>query len=186
MSFDPFGQDPSATPQSSPGQQPTFPGPAPAPGQTPNLISGREQVQLPGIFLIATGLLNLLCALLLGVAGFAFSRFPADKFEQEMAKQQPENLARLREAGWTIDDMLRVYVYSGVGGGTAVFVAALISILGGICMMAQRRYGLAMFGALVTAVPCISPLSCPCLFGMMIGLWSVTVLLNQDVRAGFR
>jgi hypothetical protein len=138
------------------------------------------------MFLMATGLLNLLVGIACLFGGAAISRFPPDKLEEQIAKEQPKQWEQLKEAGWTAEDLVRVYSRGGYGFGTAVVLASLLSIVGGICMLTQRAYGLAMFASLVTAVPCLSPMSCPCLFGMMIGIWSATVLLNADVRALFR
>ena len=43
----------------------------------------------------------------------------------------------------------------------------------------------AVFVAVLTAIPCISPASC-CLLGEAMGIWALVVLLNQEIRAAFR
>jgi hypothetical protein len=48
-----------------------------------------------------------------------------------------------------------------------------------------RTYWVAVSGALLAVVPCVSPLGC-CGIGEAVGIWALVVLLNADVRSAFR
>ena len=206
MSFDPFGQHPESQPPKSPGPPPGGPPPGgpvqppgwqgvPPPGwqvqqpdyPKPPIASARERVQLPAMFLIALGAMNLLWALLFLFVGFTYAMIPPEKVEELLAKDRADMLGQLKASGMTVKQVLQIYTYGGIGGGAVAFLAGMLGILGGACMFAQRYYGLAVFASVVTAVPCVSPMSCPCLFiGFVVGVWCLTVLLNADVRMSFR
>jgi hypothetical protein len=64
-------------------------------------------------------------------------------------------------------------------------IVALLVILGAARMLVLKSYGLSLFAAILTAIPCISPSAC-CLLGEGVGIWAVIVLLNPDVRSAFR
>lgn len=181
MSFDPFGTNPQPEP---PPSSPT-PFAVPAAGVTNDGLI-RERVLLPGMLLIATGVLNLIFAFGILLFGFGASRVSPQELEAQMAKEQPKRLEQMQELGWKVEDMMKYYVYGGYGAGVVVLLAALLAIVGGICILSLRGFGLAVFSSLVTAIPCISPMSCPCLIGMLIGFWCITLLLSPEVRASFR
>jgi hypothetical protein len=78
------------------------------------------------------------------------------------------------------------------GGGVASVVVgvlgvlgAFLTIFGAIQMRGLRTYGLAMFGAVLAAIPCLSISAC-CGLGELAGIWAIVVLLNQEVKAAFR
>jgi hypothetical protein len=178
MSFDPSDEyGPDRPPPS--GRDPYLP----APGLSTE--AARERVRLPAIFLIVLGALNLLAAL--GCFGFGafFKSMPADKFEKMMEAQNPGQLADLKKQGWTVQDVLNIYIRGGFGEGVVALVASLVTILGGVRMLSLKNYGFAVLASVVTAVPCISPSAC-CIVGIVIGIWSVVVLMNPDVRGAFR
>jgi hypothetical protein len=66
-----------------------------------------------------------------------------------------------------------------------VLLGTVLTLLGGIGMYRLRWYGLAVTGAIIAAIPCISCLGC-CGVGEGIGIWSLVVLLNEEVKAAFR
>lgn len=193
MSFDPFGQDPAPRPPEKPedrAQDRLPPTRAdreyPMEDAAPAKSAAREQVMLPAILLITMGLLNLLAGF--GGVGFGLmiSNIPPKQFEEQLNKQQPENLDQMKKAGYKIEDILKLYTYGGFGGGAAVIFFSLLTIVGGACMLMLRGYGMAVFSAALTAIPCLSPMSCPCLIGMVVGIWALVVLFSEGVRAGFR
>jgi hypothetical protein len=184
MSFDPFGQqqpNPPAQPAPTPGVSP-----APAAPADP-AAAARDRVAIPAMVLVATAAFNLIWAVLLFLGAFSFSRMPPDQLEEALARQHPARYAEMQQAGYTVEDMLRIYVGVFIGAGITATLASLLGIVGGVCMLSLRGYGLAVFASLLTAIPCVSPMSCPCLFiGTLVGFWCIAVLLNADVRAGFR
>jgi hypothetical protein len=63
------------------------------------------------------------------------------------------------------------------------FVFAAVVFLGGLRMKSLRNYPLARAASIVAIIPCFWPC---CLFGVPIGIWSLTVLSDPVVRAAFR
>ena len=184
MSFDPQGYSSDPVPPRRPAADEGY---SPTPIE-PGLerTAARERVLLPGIFLLAISVLNVLWSFGLFGMGFVYSQVPPEAMEKELEKQQPGNMAQLKQMGWKVEDLLKLYTYTGYGGGGVVLVTSLLGVIGAIRMLMLRSYGLALFTAIVTAVPCVSPMACPCLLGMGVGVWAMVVLLNPDVRSAFR
>ncbi len=63
-------------------------------------------------------------------------------------------------------------------------IGCLLTLLAGIGMLRFRWYPLCILGSIVAAIPCISCMGC-CGLGEGIGIWSLVVLLSEDVRAVF-
>lgn len=191
MSFDPFGQQPPA--------QPPFGGPPPG-GVPPAYVPGgdvaaaRERVQIPGMFLIAVGVLNLLVCLYTGFETVRGALVPAEKMHadalenaERIAELVPAMRDRLLESiAETTPEAMKTQALLQFGGTTVVLLlGALLIILGGVRMMMLRSFGLAVLAAIVAATPCISPCGCCCM-GNLIGLWALVVLLSPDVRMAFQ
>ncbi len=71
----------------------------------------------------------------------------------------------------------------GIIGGVFGLIMDTLVIAGAWSMQSLRRYGLAMTGAIVALVPCLSP----CLIlGMPFGIWALVVLASSDVKQAFR
>jgi hypothetical protein len=68
-----------------------------------------------------------------------------------------------------------------IGSIIGIAFGALI-LTGGIMMKQLKSYGLAMTGAIVAMLPC----TICCLLGLPLGIWSLVVLNNQDVKDAFR
>jgi hypothetical protein len=152
-------------------------------GAGPQQPASGGKTGIPGAMMIATGVVNLL------VAGFAFfiavmfHNMPPEEFKKLYEQQNPANRKQLEDAGWTAEDLLNVYVRWGTGVGIAGVIGTIMPIVGGVCMLARKAWGLAVAAALLTAVPLSSPC---CLFGLPIGIWALVVLFQPDVRAAFR
>jgi hypothetical protein len=157
----------------------------PQEGFEPLSTPSTERTTIPGIFLIVVGVLNIVLAGIGGFVGFSASKMPTEELRAQMQKQQPKNLEEMEKAGWKMQDIQNMYLYGGGGGGCLAAVLAIPIILGGIVMCMRKAYGLAVTGAILSAIPCLSPSACPCLFGMAIGIWALIVLLNADVKAAF-
>jgi hypothetical protein len=149
--------------------------------EVPPAASGK--ISIPGALMIATGVLNLLLAVGGAMVAFTFQNMPREEFKKAYEQQNPAQRKQLEEQGWTIDDLLNIYVRGGYGVAAAGAIGALLPIIGGACMLARKARGLAIFAALVTAIPVTSPC---CLFGVPIGIWALVILLQSDVKAAFR
>lgn len=171
--------------------------PQPPAGPNP-AVKGR--VMAPAIFLIIVGALNLLWALFeLGDGVFSLTRSPAELHDQQIKTSEAMIDAFVQDAD--TKEKLKDQIESQAGdpqteyakavGGTfagALFwlIASIVTLFGAWRMMALKSYGLAVTGAIVAAIPCVS---CPggcCFIGQIAGIWALIVLLNTDVRSAFR
>ncbi len=132
---------------------------------------------LPGIFMIITGVVNLLCGFAGIGVGVMFANMPEEQLRQAYNQQDPAKRKQLDEAGIGIDELRKIYVYGGGGGGGFWTACSLLTIIGGICMCARKARGLAIFSALVTVLPCVT--SPCCLLGLPVGIWSLIVLFQH-------
>jgi len=75
-----------------------------------------------------------------------------------------------------LPDELRVFV------GVVGVILGIILIVAGIRMKRLQDYGMALTGAIIALVPCISPC---CVLGLPFGIWAVVVLSDWRVHAAF-
>jgi hypothetical protein len=149
--------------------------------QVPFDSRAADKTNLPGMFLIMVGVVNLLAALYLGINGVLAMMLPAEQFERMYTEEQKK---QFQEVGLTLEQLKDISGAICLIGGAFVLVAAFVTIAGGARMRALKSYGLAMTGSLLAAIPCISPLGC-CLVGEVVGLWALLVLMSADVRSAF-
>src|SRR5262245_46497341 len=158
----------------------------PDPIPPPTAAAIREQVSMPGIFLAVVGVINILAALYLLFSGFQASKIDPDEYEKQVIERwfTTQQRQELKQEGWTAEKILSVTSVLGYLWGGVALVGGLLSTLGGIRMVKLRSYGLAVTGAILAAIPFLSPLGC-CLIGEVVGIWSLVVLFNADVRMAF-
>jgi hypothetical protein len=160
--------------------------PGDVPGGRPEVSSAvRSRVQAPAIALIIVGVVNLLLGLGAAFYGIMAANTPEALLEQQLQTQQPGQLKQFKEMGMSIRSILNFYFYAGLGGGAFGLLTAILAIVGGTRMLALKSYGLAMFASVLVAIPFISCSGC-CGLGEGIGIWSVVVLMNEEVKAAFR
>jgi hypothetical protein len=76
-----------------------------------------------------------------------------------------------------------------LSGGFGVVSAAIGLFLAGLIVYAAlemkklRQWGLAVAASILAMVPCISPC---CILGLPAGVWSLVVLMKDDVKKSFR
>ena len=70
------------------------------------------------------------------------------------------------------------WVFSALTLATSV-----VTLFGGIRLMALRSYGLVLAGVILGMVPCFS--GCCCV-GLPIGIWALVVLMKPEVKSQFR
>lgn len=153
-------------------QSPYQPPMEPSPGQA------ASKVQAPAIGLIITaviGLLvqsfNLIRALLVG---------GADPVDLQGAQGMEELTAEQME--------MITQIFQGVGfiGIVLAIIGAIVGLIilfGAVKMLKLESWGMAMTASVLAMIPCISPC---CLLGLPIGIWSMVVLLSEDVKSAFR
>jgi hypothetical protein len=154
-------------------------------GPPANAAAARARVQLPAIFLIILGALNLLGAAGCALIGVQLGRIPPAEFEKMMQERDPARWQQVQQGGWTTEQVLQLYFNGGVGTAVANLLSGLLMIWGGARMMQLRSYSLAVFASVLAALPCISASGC-CGLGAIVGLWAVIVLASPAVREAFR
>jgi hypothetical protein len=145
-------------------------------GQAADEATGGNPLLLPGIFMIVTGVINLLFGLGGVMVGITFANMPEAELQKALEQQDPQQRAELEKQGIGVKELRQIYVYGGGGGGALWLVCSLLTVIGGACMCARKARGLAILSAVVTAVPCVT--SPCCLFGLPVGIWSLVVLLQ--------
>jgi hypothetical protein len=158
------------------------------PDQEPPLDSppAAERLRLPAIFLIVVGILNVLLSLYMILESLAVSS-QADRFVVEFAdawnKRYPNQPPPTEVTADAVRTWSRTVLIAMVIGA----LAAAVTIFAATQMLAARNYGLALFGAVLAAlpIPCVSCTGC-CGLGEAIGIWAIVVLLNEQVKASFR
>jgi hypothetical protein len=131
----------------------------------PNAAAAAAKVKGPAISLIVIAALGILGQLGSMVANLAGMRsMPAD------LPPQYERWVTMMSGGLGV---LATVIALAIGG---------LIIFGAMKMMNLQNYGLAMAASIVAMIPCLSP--CCCL-GLPIGIWSIVVLSNAEVKASF-
>jgi hypothetical protein len=183
MSTGPDTPNPPSPPPPPAGWVPLSP--PPDPYGLSNQVA-REKVQLPAVFLIVVGVLNLLGALYLSFEAVTYAMMSVERFEEarQLMMQKLPFLAEYLEQQDAAQLKATNTATSAIWAVVA-FVAALLTLVAGIQMRLLRYYGLAVIGAIVAALPCISCVGC-CGVGEVVGIWALVILLQPDVRALFR
>lgn len=173
MSYDPFAPGSELPPEHGP-----------APMQPAPASDARSRVLAPAIALIVVGVLNLFLAAAPGIYGFGVSQLSEAQLEAEVRKQNPKALDDAKAQGWSIGDIRKLLVYGSFSVAGLDFLASFIVLLGGIRMLSLKNYGLAVFAAILAALPVVSCSGC-CGLGVIIGIWAIVVLINPEVRGSF-
>lgn len=137
----------------------TFPG-----GGGPPAGNASELVNMPAILLLVAGGLGI-AAHILGIAlnllGVGIGATQAQGVDQTAMMAQG----------------IGAIVGAVVGLGFDAVV-----IVGALKMKKLESYGLAMAASIIAMLPCIS---CGCLLGLPIGIWSLVVLNKPEVKSAF-
>jgi len=138
--------------------------------------SGR--LLLPGIFMIVTGIVNLVPGATLLWLGYQVPKLTDANLQEILDQMNPAQRAQMADqmgiAGPT--ELRKFYYIAFDGGGGVILACALLTLVGGICMCARKARWLAVISALVTLLPVASPC---CLLGMPVGVWALVVLLAR-------
>ena len=138
---------------------PQFQPPNAAPAGDP-----RGRVSGPAIGLIITGVVGILNGL---INIFARSALMAMMASNPQFQQVP--MANMNAAG-------------GVVGGIIALATSAFVIFGALQMQKLQSYGLAIAATIVAMIPCFGPCCC---IGIPIGIWSLIVLMDANVKASF-
>jgi hypothetical protein len=145
----------------------------------------RGRVLAPAICLIVIGFLNLFMAAAPALYGMGAAKIPPEQLEAEMEKQNPKQLEDAKAQGWTVAEIRNILVYGSFSCAILDFLASFLVILGGVRMLMMKNYVLAVFAAILAAIPVVSCSGC-CGLGALAGIWALVVLVNPDVKAAFQ
>lgn len=163
----------------SPEQPPRAPG-----GADPAVI----RMAIAGAFLMFCGAMNLLAGLVAAFAAVVFASAEPEALLTIMERREPEQAealrVKLKKENATIDDLHRAYLNMATFFAVGGLSAGMVGILGGRALQTGGSYGLAMAGAVVNALPCISPCGCA-MIGPFFGVWCVLVLLQEETWQAF-
>jgi hypothetical protein len=147
-------------------------------------IRGAALVRAPATGLLVTAILNFLVQLLFFVlilsipSLMTFIKKAEEQEKNPNQREQFENLYKqletASEAGATI------YIQPILG-----LIVAVLMIVGAQKMRRLESFGLAVTASVLALIPYPLLLTCCCV-GIPIGIWSLVVLFNQDVRAAFQ
>lgn len=143
-----------------------------------------QKVATPAMALLVVGVLNLL----LYVWGIASSAMLMAGVFPGMAEQaqQMEDLRQQAGDNPAIEWVIKMQEYqqgpAGLIMNIVCLLLAVVTILGAMKMKKLQSRGLAMAGAIIAIIPC---LSC-CMYGVPVGIWALVVLMAADVKAAFR
>ncbi len=147
----------------------------------------RSKVQAPAVALIVRAVIGIGLSLTMIQHYFQMkSMQPMFRDMVTLAERQPEvNPEHVRD----LQDSLGLANSMFSSLGTMSLVTGLLGvasggvvIAGAMSMMSLRRYPLAVAASVLAMLPLVSPC---CFLGLPFGIWSLVVLLQSDVRAGF-
>ncbi|MBU6294046.1 MAG: hypothetical protein KJS91_05115 [Planctomycetes bacterium] len=162
--------------------------PAPAPAVPAAPPSALVRMAIAGAFLIFCGVMNLLAGLAAAFAAVVFASSDPESLLRLMERREPEQAealrARLKKENASIDDVHRAYLNMSLFFAAGGVSAGLMGLFGGRALQTGGNYGLAMAGAVVNALPCLSPCGCA-MIGPFFGVWCVLVLLQEETWQAF-
>jgi hypothetical protein len=142
--------------------------------------------------LIIVSILNLLFAAYVLFGGVRTLTMSDQEFKDQheqsikmMKEVYPALAKQMDQQNFTPEQLKNITIWVNIGTGCVIVLTSLITLLGGIKMRHLTGYGLAVTGAILACIPCLSPSGCCCL-GEIFGIWGLVVLLSQDVRGAFR
>jgi hypothetical protein len=125
-----------------------------------------ERTKLPAIFLLIVVSLSFLYH----VVNLGFYLAGAQPMMLPQAQNPAEELGQ--KIGMAVGGVL----------GFVFVIADLVVLWSAICLLRARSYGMALTGSILAVIPCLSPC---CFLGIPFGIWSLVVLNDETVKAGF-
>jgi hypothetical protein len=130
----------------------------------------QSKVQAPAIALLVTAGLAFLLLVASLFLGDAFLEFAESR--GELDAEQLEQMRMALQPG-----------AMGVAMNVLAFAGCLLVAFGAWKMLKLESYGLAITASILAMIPCFT--SCCCLIGLPVGIWSLIVLFDKDVKAAF-
>ena len=142
-------------------------------------INAAQRVRIPAIIQIV-----LWSASALSSVYSLISAMSGVNTEQIMAtiRKATENNPDAAQMMQVTEQVIGIYGTYALPTAVVSVVVVLVGLIGSTRMLQMKTYGLAMVAAVLTLIPCVGP--CCCL-GLPIGIWSLVVLSNVQVRQQF-
>ncbi|MBX5480632.1 MAG: hypothetical protein IRZ16_02110 [Myxococcaceae bacterium] len=145
--------------------------PPPSSSGSPPSGQAIDAVKLPAIFLIITGAIGLVLALI----GIVQHLIGANEAQLAQVMSDPNVPPAAK-------NFIQMSSKGGVFSNIIVLLTSGFTIFGAMNMMKLRSFGLSMAAAIVAMLPCFGP--CCCL-GLPIGIWALVVLNKPEVKSAF-
>lgn len=152
----------------------------------------RRKVELPALFLMGMGGINLVMGAVLCGRTVQMVFKPIEEFEQEYREAReitgkifPEAGRMLDQQEWDGPAALRQTILINLGASVTVLLGSWLLVAGGWRMRQLKSFSLAMAGSLFCAIPCLSCGGCIGI-GQIVSIWAILVLIDPMVRAAFR
>lgn len=138
--------------------------------------SAQEQLNVPSILLMLAGVLGGLY-FLMNIAS-SLTMNPDDVMKALDGMPDP-NVRRMLEPFMKMSTGPQRFAWPVIGLGANAFI-----IFGGLMMRQLKSWPMAMVAAVLATIPCCFT-GCCCVFSMPAGIWCLTLLLKDDVKAQF-
>jgi hypothetical protein len=152
-----MSQDPNYNPYTAPG--------------VPASSGASDKVNIPSILLMVCGGIGVLHALFMVVMGLLGGQQVAPPPEMQGDQQAMEIFNMIQNLQ---GPML-------IGLGLLALIVSGLVLFGAIKMRSITGYGLAVTSSILAMLPC----TYGCCLGLPIGIWSLVVLMNNDVKSAF-
>ena len=154
----------------------------------PDAANTAVRLAIPGAFLVFSGIVNLLVSALFLYAGIVLANSQPDELLSRMRQESPQQAemieGQLAQANMPWDRAVSIYQAGFLVAGILGIATGLLGIWGGFAMTCRQNHGLALAGALATAIPCITPMGC-LMLGPIFGFWALIVLMREDSWRAF-
>jgi hypothetical protein len=154
-----------------------------APPESPQQARAAARLRPAALLLTIVSMLNLTTGVFFLVNAIVAKREGTPAEYRQHWNDDPADRAMSKQFGWTTADdayLGRANVMLVYGGAAALL--SLLTLAGARNMLMLRSYRLAVTGAVLTALPLLTPC---CVLGQVAGVWAFVLLMQPDVRSAF-
>jgi hypothetical protein len=145
------------------------------------IAAAKSRVIGPAIGLIITGVLGLALAALNAVQAAQFEEL-WQKEMQEIEDNPTIPADKKQEQLELMDKIGRIIQPLIIPQAIFVLLISLVILVAGVNLQKLTSSGLVKTGAILSLIPCISPC---CFLGLVFGIWTLIVMAQPEVKAGF-
>jgi hypothetical protein len=151
----------------------------------------RRKVEIPALFLIGLGGINLILGSVIMLRSIQISQIPVEDFERDYEeaknitrKIMPEAAINLDNQELTIKEIHKKTIWINAVYSCFLLGGSYLMIMGGWYLRQFKSLGMVIMGIIYCAMPCVS---CAGTFGLgqVIAAWCLFILFNPLVRQEF-